>query len=114
MLTTGLQLEKEPEVTASFVRSLEEASAAGLIVELVGARNRSLAALQAAANSCALPVIVVERRVRFVEVTEVVHRMIVAEQLERVERRPRRPRGLHGAEPGERRDRNAWWRRLPG
>lgn len=86
VLTTGLQLEKEPEVTASFVRSLEEASAAGLIVELVGARDRSLAALRAAAKSCTLPVIVVERRVRFVEVTEVVHRMIVAEQLERVER----------------------------
>jgi purine catabolism regulator len=86
VLTTGLQLEKEPEVTASFVRSLEEASAAGLIVELIGARGRSLAALRAAARSCTLPVIVVERRVRFVEVTEVVHRMIVAEQLERVER----------------------------
>jgi purine catabolism regulator len=86
VLTTGLQLEKEPEVTASFVRSLEEASAAGLIVELVGERVRSLAALRAAARASTLPVIVVERRVRFVEVTEVVHRMIVAEQLERVER----------------------------
>jgi purine catabolism regulator len=86
VLTTGLELEKEPEATASFIRSLEEASAAGLIVELVGERGRSLAALQAAAELCALPVIVVQRRVRFVEVTEVVHRMIVAEQLERVER----------------------------
>ena len=86
VLTTGLELEKEPEATASFIRSLEESSAAGLIVELVGERDRSLAALQAAATSCTLPVIVVQRRVRFVEVTEVVHRMIVAEQLERVER----------------------------
>lgn len=86
VLTTGLELEKEPEATASFIRSLEEASAAGMIVELVGERSRSLAALQAAAELCTLPVIVVRRRVRFVEVTEVVHRMIVAEQLERVER----------------------------
>ncbi len=86
VLTTGLELEKEPEATASFIRSLEESSAAGLIVELVGERDRSLAALQAAATSCTLPVIVVQQRVRFVEVTEVVHRMIVAEQLERVER----------------------------
>lgn len=86
VLTTGLELEKEPEATASFIRSLEESSAAGLIVELVGERDRSLASLQAAAKSCTLPVIVVQRRVRFVEVTEVVHRMIVAEQLERVER----------------------------
>ncbi|MDV8147265.1 PucR family transcriptional regulator [Arthrobacter sp. B10-11] len=86
VLTTGLELEKEPDATASFIRSLEESSAAGLIVELVGERGRSLAALQAAAKSCTLPVTVVQRRVRFVEVTEVVHRMIVAEQLERVER----------------------------
>ncbi|QCO96985.1 PucR family transcriptional regulator [Arthrobacter sp. 24S4-2] len=86
VLTTGLELEKEPEATASFIRSLEESSAAGLIVELVGERSRSLAALQAAAKSCTLPVIVVQRRVRFVDVTEVVHRMIVADQLERVER----------------------------
>ena len=86
VLTTGLELEKEPDATASFIRSLEESSAAGLIVELVGERGRSLAALQAAAKSCTLPVTVVKRRVRFVEVTEVVHRMIVAEQLERVER----------------------------
>lgn len=86
VLTTGLALEREPEATASFIRSLEEASAAGMIVELVGERGRSLTALRAAAKSCTLPVIVVQRRMRFVEVTEVVHRMIVAEQLERVER----------------------------
>lgn len=86
VLTTGLELEKDPDATASFIQSLEESSAAGLIVELVGERGRSLAALRAAATSCTLPVAVVQRRVRFVEVTEVVHRMIVAEQLERVER----------------------------
>lgn len=86
VLTTGLELEKEPDVTPSFIRSLEAASAAGLIVELVGQRERSLHALRAAAQASALPVIIVQRRVRFVEITEVVHRMIVAEQLERVER----------------------------
>jgi purine catabolism regulator len=86
VLTTGLELEKEPGLTASFIRSLEGAAAAGLIVELIGNRERSMAALRAAAEGASLPVIVLERRVRFVQVTEVVHRMIVAEQLERVER----------------------------
>jgi purine catabolism regulator len=86
VLTTGLELEKEPGRTASFIRSLEEAGAAGLIVEIIGNRVRSMDALRAAALGSALPVIVVERRVRFVQVTETVHRMIVAEQLERVER----------------------------
>lgn len=86
VLTTGLELEKAPGRTASFVRSLGEAGASGLIVELIGNRMRSMESLRRAALGVALPVIVVERRVRFVEVTEVVHRMIVAEQLERVER----------------------------
>lgn len=86
VLTTGLELEKSPELTASFIRSLEEARASGLVVEIIGSRKRSMDSLRAAAVGAALPVIVVERRVRFVEVTEVVNRMIVAEQLERVER----------------------------
>lgn len=86
VLTTGLELEKSPEESASFIRSLEEAGAAGLIVELVGQRQRSRTALEKAARTATLPVVVVEHRVRFVQVTEIVHRMIVAEQLERVER----------------------------
>ena len=86
VLTTGLELEKTPEESASFIRSLEAAGAAGLIVELIGQRPRSRKALEKAARSASMPVIVVEQRVRFVQVTEIVHRMIVAEQLERVER----------------------------
>ena len=86
VLTTGLELEKSPEESASFIRSLEAAGAAGLIVELVGQRQRSRTALEKAARTATLPVVVVEHRVRFVQVTEIVHRMIVAEQLERVER----------------------------
>lgn len=87
VLTTGLELEKSPpEESASFIGSLEAAGAAGLIVELVGQRQRSRTALEKAARTAALPVVVVEHRVRFVQVTEIVHRMIVAEQLERVER----------------------------
>lgn len=86
VLTTGMELEKNPSLTASFIRSLENAAASGLIVEVIGNRKRSLDALRMAALSTSLPVIVVERRVRFVEITEIVHRMIVAEQLQRVER----------------------------
>jgi len=86
VLTTGLELDKSPEESASFIRSLEAAGAAGLIIELVGRRERSRAALQQAARAASMPVVVVEQRVRFVQVTEIVHRMIVAEQLERVER----------------------------
>ncbi len=86
VLTTGLELEKSPEASASFIHSLEAAGAAGLIVELVGQRQRSRKALEKAARTASMPVVIVERRVRFVQVTEIVHRMIVADQLERVER----------------------------
>ncbi|WP_461168607.1 PucR family transcriptional regulator [Arthrobacter sp. Z1-15] len=86
VLTTGLELEKDPSRTAMFVRSLQDAGAAGLIVEVIGDRRNALDALALAAASAALPVVVVRRRVRFVQITEIVHRLIVAEQLERVER----------------------------
>ena len=86
VLTTGLELEKDPGQTAVFVQSLEEAGASGLVVEVIGNREESLAALARAASAAALPVVVVRRRVRFVQITEIVHRLIVAEQLERVER----------------------------
>ncbi|NVM98668.1 PucR family transcriptional regulator ligand-binding domain-containing protein [Arthrobacter sp. SDTb3-6] len=86
VLTTGLELEKEPARAASYIRSLEKAGAAGLIVELAGPRERSLAALRSAAGHSPLPVITLKHRVRFVEITETVHRRIVAEQLEQVER----------------------------
>ncbi len=86
VLTTGLELDKEPGCMVSYIRSLEQAGAAGLIVELAEPRTRSLAALQAAAQQSALPIIALKRQVRFVSITESVHRVIVAEQLERVER----------------------------
>ncbi|MHC6222959.1 PucR family transcriptional regulator [Arthrobacter sp. MMS24-S77] len=89
VLTTGLELDKElsePGRAASYIRSLERAGAAGLVVELTGARERTTAALRSAARSASMPVVIVRRRVRFVEITEIVHRLIVAEQLERVER----------------------------
>lgn len=86
VLTTGLELEKDPARTAAFLRSLEDAGASGLVVEVIGDRGRSLDALRLAASAALLPVVVVRRRVRFVQITEIVHRLIVAEQLERVER----------------------------
>src|SRR6476620_436348 len=54
VLTTGLELEKEPGLTASFIRSLEKAAASGLIVELVGDRKRSMEALRGAALAAAM------------------------------------------------------------
>jgi purine catabolism regulator len=86
VLTTGLELEKHPDLATEYLDSLALAGVAGLIVELVGNRVRSLEALRSAAAGSQFPVIVLEHRVRFVAITETVHRMIVAEQLDKVER----------------------------
>lgn len=86
VLTTATELEKQPHLTPKFIKSLQDAGAAGLVIELIGERTRTRSALQSAALHSALPLIVLNRRVRFVEITEIVHRMIVAEQLELVER----------------------------
>ena len=64
VLTTGLELEKDPGRTAMFVRSLQDAGASGLIVEVIGDRRSSMDALALAASSATLPVVVVRRRVR--------------------------------------------------
>lgn len=86
VLTTGLELDQDPDRAGEYLSSLERSGASGVLIELAGDRHRTFEALRVAAGSVAMPVIVLERRVRFVEITEIVHRMIVAEQLEIVER----------------------------
>lgn len=85
VLTTGLELDKDPGRTAAYIRSLEAAGAAGLIVELTSPGRGTTTALKAAALGAGMPIAVVRNRVKFVEITEIVHRLIVAEQLEKVE-----------------------------
>lgn len=86
VLTTGLELEQDLAGTPSYLKAFEDAGVAGVIVELAGERTSAAAALASAASAVAMPVIILERRVRFVEITEIIHRIIVAEQLELVER----------------------------
>ncbi|NVM94310.1 PucR family transcriptional regulator [Arthrobacter sp. AETb3-4] len=96
VLTTGLALDPPPgqepsaedseERAQAYLRALDRAGVSGVIVELMAGRTNAVAALRSAAMHVRIPVIVVTQRVRFVEVTEVVHRLIVAEQLEQVEK----------------------------
>lgn len=96
VLTTGLPLEppagQEPSAEDSdnrakaYLRELGRAGVSGVVVELLADRTHAVAALRSAATHVRFPVIIVTQRVRFVEVTEVIHRLIVAEQLERVEK----------------------------
>ncbi len=85
ILSTGLAMRGAPDEAAAYVEELARAGAAALVVEL---GDRFPAVPQEAVRAAAqrsFPVVVLHQRVRFVEVTEEVHRGIVAEQLEQVE-----------------------------
>lgn len=81
ILATALPARREVEILDALV----EARAAGLVLEL-GPRLPALPhEVLARARSRDFPLVVLRSRVRFVEVTEQVHRMIVAEQYDEVE-----------------------------
>ncbi|GAA4373124.1 PucR family transcriptional regulator [Nocardioides caricicola] len=84
VLTTGLGMSASPDAADDFVRQLVEVGAAGLVVEL-GASYPSVPepALRRA-RAAGFPLVALNRPVRFVEITESVHRAIVAEQFEEV------------------------------
>ncbi|WP_404321385.1 PucR family transcriptional regulator [Arthrobacter luteolus] len=92
VLTTGLAFGKSAGQAAEYLSGLQAAGAAGVVVEIPPDRPEAAAALETGArlaaerSSTALPVVRLHRTVRFVEVTEVVHRRIVASQLEQVEK----------------------------
>lgn len=82
VLTTGLGMAASAAAAADFVDQLVAVGAAGLVIEL-GPDYPSVPDLALRrARAAALPVIVLNRKVRFVEVTESVHRAIVAEQFD--------------------------------
>ncbi|MGW9402664.1 PucR family transcriptional regulator [Arthrobacter sp. NPDC055585] len=92
VLTTGLAFGESADQAAEYLSGLQAAGVAGVVVEIPADRPEAAAALAAGAQraleagSPGLPVIRLHRTVRFVEVTEVVHRRIVASQLEQVEK----------------------------
>lgn len=90
VLTTGLAFGEAGAGVAGFLAQVRVAGAAGLIVELVAGegreRNASIDALRRVAGQGDFPVILLHKRVRFVEITEVVHRMLVSDQFAALER----------------------------
>jgi PucR family transcriptional regulator, purine catabolism regulatory protein len=86
VLTTGLAFEDSAAEAARYLGELAAAGAAGVVVEITAQRPQAEAALRRAAGEAKLPVILLSRRIRFVEVTEVVHRMLVSGQLAQLER----------------------------
>jgi len=84
VLSTGLGMAASAAAADDFVRQLVEVGAAGLVVELSTAYPSVPDPALRRARAAGLPVVVLNRPVRFVEVTEQVHRAIVAEQFEEV------------------------------
>ncbi|MFE9322720.1 PucR family transcriptional regulator [Nocardia sp. NPDC052278] len=85
MLTTGLALTGSDESTVTYLNSLATAGVAGLVIELGEAVPRLSPIVAETADALGLPVIALHRVTRFVEITEAVHRVIVADQYAELE-----------------------------
>ncbi|WP_062992806.1 PucR family transcriptional regulator [Nocardia anaemiae] len=85
MLTTGLALTGSDESTVTYLNSLTAAGVAGLVVELGAAVPQVPSIVAETADALGLPVIALHRVTRFVEITEAVHRVIVADQYAELE-----------------------------
>ena len=84
VLTTGLGMAASAAAADEFVRQLISVGAAGLVIELSSDYPSVPEPVLKRARAADFPVVVLNRKVRFVEVTESVHRAIVAEQFEEV------------------------------
>ena len=89
VLTTATTFRHSPAAMAEFLDQLERAGAAGTIIELVdedSAFDEAAGAIvREAASARELPVIVLPRRVKFVRITELAHRSLLAQQISRLE-----------------------------
>ncbi|MEV4234979.1 PucR family transcriptional regulator [Nocardia sp. NPDC050408] len=85
MLTTGLAMTGSDESTVAYLNSLAAAGVAGLVIELGAAVPHLPPIVVATADALELPVIALHRVTRFVEITEAVHRVIVADQYAELE-----------------------------
>ncbi|MGF0319400.1 PucR family transcriptional regulator [Nocardia fluminea] len=85
ILTTGQALAAPEQARIVYLRSLAAAGVAGLVVELGSYVSELGPVVAATAAELGLPVIVLHRVTRFVEITEAVERAIVADQYAELE-----------------------------
>lgn len=85
ILTTGQALAAPEPARVAYLRSLAAAGVAGLVVELGSYVSELGPVVAATAAELGLPVIALHRVTRFVEITEAVHRVIVADQYAELE-----------------------------
>ncbi|MFD3506959.1 PucR family transcriptional regulator [Nocardia sp. NPDC058666] len=85
ILTTGQALAAPEQARITYLRSLAAAGVSGLVVELGSYVSELGPVVAATAAELGMPVIALHRVTRFVEITEAVHRAIVADQYAELE-----------------------------
>ncbi|GAA4622152.1 PucR family transcriptional regulator ligand-binding domain-containing protein [Actinoallomurus vinaceus] len=106
ILTTGMPHPEDPTLLRAYVDQLADIGAAGLVIELGRRYQQVPADLVHACRSRDLPLIVLHREVRFIDVTQTVHALLLDAQGELLRRAQRvqdtfRALTLRRAEPGE-------------
>ncbi len=80
VLTTGLPLPTQPSLIRRYVDELADTGAAGLVIELVRRFHRPPDSLVQACRRRGLPLVTLSKDVNFVDVTQVVHALILGSQ----------------------------------
>ncbi|RVX39840.1 CdaR family transcriptional regulator [Nonomuraea polychroma] len=86
VLTTGMPLPREPALVRRYVDELATVGAAGLVLELVRRYHRPPEELVRACSAHDLPLVLLSRDVNFLEVTQVVHELLLGNQVETLRR----------------------------
>ena len=89
VLTTGVPLPEEPAGVRRYVDELADIGAAALVIELVRRYHRPPDALVHACRARGLPLVTLAKDVNFLEVTQVVHALILGNQAEVMRRTQR-------------------------
>ncbi|MFC8516262.1 PucR family transcriptional regulator [Streptomyces sp. NPDC057257] len=89
VLTTGMPLPEDPAGVRRYVDELAEVGAAALVIELVRRYHRPPDALVHACRARDLPLITLARDVNFLEVTQVVHALLLGNQADAMRRTQR-------------------------
>ncbi|NNN09712.1 MAG: hypothetical protein HKL85_11055 [Acidimicrobiaceae bacterium] len=94
LLTTGMGITSSADMQRRYVTELVEAGVSGVVFELGRNFKTVPTAMVRAANRIGLPIIVLDRETRFVEITETVHREIISHQYAMLDRAERVSREL--------------------
>ncbi|MEU7721355.1 PucR family transcriptional regulator [Streptomyces tibetensis] len=89
VLTTGMPLPEDAAGVRRYVEELTEVGAAALVIELVRRYHRPPDALVQACRARGLPLVTLARDVNFLEVTQVVHALILGNQADAMRRTQR-------------------------